>query len=68
MERDHLPLVVEDRRARRAGFGVGAVVEVSVEDVDQRVLPQCDHLLVAARVLDDGGELADHDGALRLGQ
>ena len=59
VQRDDLPLVVEHRRARRAGFGVGFVVEELLEHVDDPVFPQGDLLLATLRVLDDRDEVAD---------
>jgi hypothetical protein len=65
VQRDDLPLVVEHQRARRARLGVGRVVEVVVEHVDDAVVAQRDLLPLAPRVLDDRDEVA-HDG-LALG-
>jgi hypothetical protein len=63
-----LPLVVEDRRSRRARLGVGLVVKEQLDQVHDPVLPQRDLLLLAPGVLDDRHEVA-HDGlALRSDQ
>ena len=64
VQRDDVPLVGEDRGARRPRRGVGLVVDEVVEEVDDLVLAQRELLGLAVGVLDDVDELAEDDLAL----
>ncbi len=65
---DHLPLIVQHGRTRRARIGVGGVVEVGVEEIDDLVVAQRDFLRRAFRVLDDGDVLLEQNLALLLNE
>jgi hypothetical protein len=65
---DDFPLIVEHRRARRAGRRVGAVVDEALEQVDHFVLAKRQLLFLPVGVLDDADRFADADLALGLQQ
>src|SRR5918996_979372 len=68
MEGDDLPVIVEDRRSRRAWSRVSLIVEEVFEKVDQAVLPQCQLLRLATRMLDDVDGLPEEDLPLGFDQ
>ena len=68
MERDELPLIAENGRARRAWGGVGLVVDEVLEQIDDPVLAQGQLLRLPTRVLDDVDLLAAQDLALGADQ
>ena len=57
VQADDLPLLVEDRRARRPRLGVGRVLQQVAEDGADLVVGEADLLHPAVRVLDDRHEV-----------